>query len=176
MRGATCLSCCPTSGPLQGPLYRTPLPVRHIAHHYPLLTLGIRGQVKRRVYARTHAGTAHARAPLPPRPSLSPLPLPPPPLPPSPPNLIPPPPTPPTESAPKTFLPLTSPQTTAFFTSVLSISRFAREPRYSGARTRRPARAALLRSFAEGLTTTGRGPGYIATGSFYILSEHRRLF
>jgi hypothetical protein len=31
-RGATCFSCCPTSGPLQGPLYRTQPPVRHIAH------------------------------------------------------------------------------------------------------------------------------------------------
>jgi hypothetical protein len=60
------------------------------------LTLGNRGQAKRRVHARTHA-RKHVH-----------------------------PPPPPTESAPKTFLPLLSPQTTAFFTSVLSISGFVR--------------------------------------------------
>jgi hypothetical protein len=97
------------------------------------LTLGNRGQVKRRVHARTRART-HARA-----------------HPPIPPSLPPPtPPPPPTESAPKTFLPLLSPQTTAFFTSVLSLSGFVREPRCSS-RTRRPG----IRSFAVGLLTTG---------------------
>jgi hypothetical protein len=34
-KGATCLSCCPTSRPLQGLLYGTQLLVRHIAHHHP---------------------------------------------------------------------------------------------------------------------------------------------
>jgi hypothetical protein len=32
-KGSAGFPCCPTSGPLQGPLYRTQLPVRHIAHH-----------------------------------------------------------------------------------------------------------------------------------------------
>jgi hypothetical protein len=32
-RGSAGFPCCPTSGPLQGPLYRNQLPVCHIAHH-----------------------------------------------------------------------------------------------------------------------------------------------
>jgi hypothetical protein len=73
------------------------------------LTLGNRGQVKRRVHARTCAPPPAPRAPPPP-----PLP------PPSPSSLTLPPPSPPPPQHNTTFLPLISPQTT-FFTSVLHI-------------------------------------------------------
>ena len=38
-KGSAGFPCCPTSGPLQGPLYRTQLPVRHIAHQAALLAM-----------------------------------------------------------------------------------------------------------------------------------------
>jgi hypothetical protein len=106
-----------------------------------MLTLGNRGQVKRRVHACTHARTHVRRAPPPQKTHTTqqhfshcfllrqPL-----------------------------FLPLFSPYRDS------SGSR--------GARTWRP----VIRSFAEGLTTTGWVPRYIVPISFSILSEHRRLF
>jgi hypothetical protein len=75
--------------------------VAHKCSHSTQLTLGNRGQVKRRVHARTHVRPS-PRAPLPPPTPLSPLPK-------------------------KTFLPLLSPQITAFFSSVLFISGFVRD-------------------------------------------------
>jgi hypothetical protein len=122
------------------------------------LTLGNRGEVKRRVHARVHART-HARAPLPPRPAPS-LPFPP----------LPPPSPPPPPQGIRPNLPFTSSDNVFFFPSVLSISGFAREPRCT------IIRGTVIRSFDEGLTTTGWVPRYIVPISFSILSEHRRLF